>query len=88
MAGARVAAAQPGTREDFFVASGLVDLHELVALLEQVGGRRIAVDWGARPYRPREVMMPCPTTGRLLPGWAPRVALADGLRELLSEHHG
>lgn len=38
----------------------------------------VRVRWGARPYRPREVMVPW--SGPRLPGWRPRVRLAEGLR--------
>lgn len=56
-------------------------LRDLVALYSEVTGRPLRVDWGALPYRPREVMVPS-TSLPLLPGWRPHTALRDGLREL------
>lgn len=58
-------------------------LRKIVNLLEQAAGRPLRVAWGAKPYRGREVMQPW--TGMSLPGWAPRVDLLTGLRDLLEE---
>jgi NAD(P)-dependent dehydrogenase (short-subunit alcohol dehydrogenase family) len=41
------------------------------------------VDWGARPYRDREVMTPW--RGEILPDWSPRIGLDAGLSALLEE---
>jgi nucleoside-diphosphate-sugar epimerase len=66
----------------FAVRTGrLHSIRELVALLERMGGRKVPVNWGARPYPPRQLMRPW--EGPVLPGWTPRVSLEDGLRELL-----
>ena len=55
-------------------------LRAVVALYEDVIQRPVPIDWGGRPYREREVMVPkaIPT----IPGWRPRFALADGLRDM------
>lgn len=45
-------------------------LRELVALFEQAWGRPLAIEFGARPYRAREVMEPW--QGEPLPGWRPQ----------------
>ncbi len=58
-------------------------LRELVAVLEQEAGVRMNVEFGVRPYRPREVMQPW--SGEALPGWKPRIPLREGLRQLLRE---
>jgi nucleoside-diphosphate-sugar epimerase len=64
---------------DYGVSSGApLPLRELAALYAQVSGQALAIDWGGRPYRPREVMVPW-TRYQVLPGWQPKVALADGL---------
>lgn len=55
-------------------------LRELVALIEMICGRPLDIGWGARDYRPREPMEPCP--GTPLPGWSPRIPLPAGLRAL------
>jgi nucleoside-diphosphate-sugar epimerase len=54
-----------------------VTLRELVAAFELATGRSVPVEWGAMPYRPGEIM--APWTGEALPGWAPRIGLAEGL---------
>ncbi|MDP2300170.1 MAG: NAD-dependent epimerase/dehydratase family protein, partial [Actinomycetota bacterium] len=54
-----------------------VTLHELVAVFERATGTSVPVEWGARPYRPGEIM--APWTGETLPGWAPSIGLVEGL---------
>jgi nucleoside-diphosphate-sugar epimerase len=56
----------------------LVRLAEVVA---DVVGRPPAAEFGARPYRPRE-MFELWEVEPPLPGWAPRTTLPDGLAEL------
>jgi len=53
-------------------------LKELVQLYADVIGQTIAVNWGARPYRYREVMTPW-SRGNVLAGWSPKIKLEDGL---------
>jgi nucleoside-diphosphate-sugar epimerase len=60
-----------------------MSLREIVATLEKVSGRTVRIDWGARPYRPREVMRLW--DGPAMPGWQPRITLADGFKALLDE---
>ena len=81
IAGEHALAATPGTHARFAVTSGTtLSLRELVATIESVSGRTLPVAWGARPYRPREVMQPA--IGTPLPDWAPEIALRTGLKEL------
>lgn len=83
LAGARLAAGEVAGMESYAVSSGDPrPLREIVALMARLAGRPIPVDWGGRPYRPREVMHPW-AGGRRLPGWAPRVPLETGLAALL-----
>lgn len=68
---------------DFALRSGrTVSLRELVALIETLGGKPVDVQWGARTYRPREIMIPG-SPHPTLPGWQPKIPLEDGLRQLL-----
>ena len=60
-----------------------MSLREIVATLEKAAGRTLRIDWGARPYRPREVMRLW--DGPAMPGWQPRITLADGIKALLRE---
>ena len=59
-----------------------VSLRELVAAVEHAAGRRIDAHWGARPYRSREVMTPW--VGERLPGWAPQIALDEGVHRVIA----
>jgi nucleoside-diphosphate-sugar epimerase len=59
-------------------------LREVVALIEGITGRPLNVEWGARPYRPREIMLPA-SPHPDLPGWAPQITLADGIKQLLTQ---
>ncbi len=70
--------------ETFAVGSGNpVPLKHLVNVFESVTGGKLPVQWGARSYRPREVMVPW-NTGIPLPGWRPVVGLEEGIRKMLS----
>ncbi len=60
-----------------------MSLREIVATIEKAAGRALHIEWGARPYRPREVMRLW--DGPVLPGWQPRITLADGFKALLRE---
>ena len=54
---------------NYAVSSGhAIMLKELVRRYELLLGVKFPVDWGAKPYRAREVMMPW-RGGRILPGW-------------------
>ncbi len=78
----RVLAADAGTHERFALRGPeTLSLQNLVARLERLGGRPIRADWGARPYRPREVMHPW--MGPLLPGWSAAIGLDAGLGALV-----
>lgn len=61
-------------------AEGLT-LRELVYLCEKILGRSVPVEFGRRPYRPREVMSPW-KKGYPLPGWAPKVPFSEGLKDV------
>lgn len=78
----RLRGGQVRGHESYAVSSGQpIPLRDLVERFAAVTGREIRVQWGERPYREREVMVPW-TAGRPLPGWLPRVDLEQGLRSL------
>ncbi|MBB4104583.1 NAD-dependent epimerase/dehydratase family protein [Allorhizobium borbori] len=54
-----------------------LSLRDFVALFSDVFGRQPQINWGARPYRAREVMSPW--TGPVLPDWHAAITLRDGL---------
>jgi nucleoside-diphosphate-sugar epimerase len=66
--------------ERYAVSSGNpMPLRDLVELYSEVIGSAINVNWGARPYRFREVMKTW-TGGSSLEGWQPKNTLADGMK--------
>jgi nucleoside-diphosphate-sugar epimerase len=72
--------------EGYAVSSGRTrPLREIVAIFERLAGKPFDIDWGGRPYRPREVMSTW-TRGAPPPGWLPKVNLEDGVRALLAEY--
>jgi nucleoside-diphosphate-sugar epimerase len=73
-----------GTLESYAVTSGAPRrLRELVERFEAVSGRRLKIKWGARAYRPREVMVPW-RHGVPVPGWQPTISLEEGFRGLIT----
>lgn len=70
---------QQSAMEEYGVSCGApLPLREIAALYAQVSGKPLAIDWGGRPYRDREVMVPWHSY-RSVPGWQPKVDLATGL---------
>jgi len=83
VAGARADTLAAGARETYAVSSGSpIRLRQLVDEFETVLGRPLQIQWGGRPYRPREMMHPW-SKGRALPGWTPTTSLRDGFRRLI-----
>ena len=66
--------------EIYGIGDTRMSLRELARLVGVAVGRPVPIEWGGRPYRPREVMNPSSHLPRL-PGWTPRVPLAEGLRD-------
>lgn len=58
-----------------------VRLKELVRIVSAVIGKEARINWGSRPYRSREVMVPW-RGGVPLPGWKSTVTLEEGVRQL------
>lgn len=68
--------------ETFSVCSGNPkSLRQIVAEFEKVKGLKLNIQWGKRPYRQREVMIPW-NQGKKLPGWEPRIPLCKGLADI------
>lgn len=68
--------------ERYAVSSGTpLRLRDLAELYGRVTGRALPIEWGGRPYRDREVMVPW-NSGTLVPGWQPKVGLEEGLRKM------
>jgi len=69
--------------EGYAVSSGKpIKLKDLVKAYENVIGKKLPIEWGVRPYRQREVMVPW-NNGRLLRGWSVKVGLEEGIKNLI-----
>ena len=87
---------QPVTRAEIEYVRGVDAGAVLRSLLErkllriaghrEVAGRPLRVEFGARPYRDREVMVPWDRY-QPVPGWTPTCPLEDGIRMVL-EYEG
>lgn len=67
----------------YAVSSGKpLPLRELVSIYEKAASVKLPIEWGKRSYRPREVMVPW-NRGVTLPGWYPKVSLAEGILRTL-----
>jgi nucleoside-diphosphate-sugar epimerase len=81
LAAKRTAAMPAATHERYALTSARrVTLRQLVDEMQAALNIEIPVKFGAKPYRPREVMVPW-TNGAGLPGWMPEIPFADGIRE-------
>lgn len=78
-----VATADSGTHQAFFVSGERFKVKALAEIVADVSKRTLRVNFGGRPYRPREVMAPVASEGRVLPGWARRRTLVDEIERLL-----
>lgn len=66
----------------FAVASGKrILLRDLVKVYTNVVGIDLKIDWGAMPYRQREVMLPW-TEFQTIPGWRAKVELSEGIYKM------
>lgn len=80
LAAERLLADAVNGHECYAVSSGApLKLRDLVSIYERVTGTHLPIEWGGRPYRLREVMVPW-NTGAVPPGWRPRVGLEQGIR--------
>lgn len=59
-------------------------LRDFVERVGKAVGQPLNIQWGARPYRDREVMNPW--LGPRLPDWAPQIPLDQGLRDVAGGH--
>ncbi|MFA6433296.1 MAG: NAD(P)-dependent oxidoreductase [Elusimicrobiales bacterium] len=76
-----------GSYNEYGVSMGMgnrISLRDLVKRFETVIGCGMPVEFGGRSYRPREVMSPW-TQFSTPPGWAARVPLDEGIREMVKE---
>jgi nucleoside-diphosphate-sugar epimerase len=83
--GARLCDGRDSGKTTYAVSAGKrLSLRKLAEEVSTITGRPLNIEWGRRPYREREVMIPW-SGGRPVPGWQPRVSLSEGLTRLLAE---
>lgn len=71
--------------EQYAVSSGApVKLKQVVMTYNRICGNKLKINWGGRPYRPREVMTTW-TKGPMLPGWSPKIGLEEGIKKTEAE---
>ncbi len=63
-----------------------ISLVGLVAIIEEVIGKSLKIEWGGRSYREREVMKPIYTFNKL-PDWNYSRSLMDGVKQYFSENN-
>jgi len=69
--------------EEYAISSGNpISLKDLVAVYGQTIGKQLLIEWGGRPYRPREVMVSW-NKGKRLSGWKPEYDLVTGLKKMI-----
>jgi len=68
--------------EEYAISSGNpISLKDLVAVYGRIVKKPMPINWGGRPYRFREVMVPW-NKGKNLPGWKPKVGLIEGIKRM------
>ncbi|PKN12503.1 MAG: NAD-dependent dehydratase [Deltaproteobacteria bacterium HGW-Deltaproteobacteria-4] len=69
--------------ESFGVSSNnAIPLKVLVETYGRLIGKSLPIEWGGRPYRLREVMVPW-SCGAVLPGWVPKIGSEEGMKQLV-----
>ncbi len=69
----------------YAVSSGQsLSLRKFVEIYVSLTKQAVEVNWGAKPYRYREIMAPW-NKGKRIEGWSPKIKLQDGLRSLISK---
>lgn len=63
------------------IAEKRYTLKELAAIFKETTGNKLNINWGEKPYREREVMIPW-EKGVVVPGWKPKISLKDGIRKI------
>ena len=85
IAAERLLLSKVSRHECYAVSSGHpLPLKDIVELYNNIIDSNIQVNWGARPYRYREVMIPW-YSGEILPCWNSNVDLISGLKSLVKE---
>lgn len=72
--------------DEYVLTSGRhIPLKELAELFCTISGRKLNIEWGGRPYRDREVMIPW--KGMPVPEWKAKISVEKGI-DLFLENYG
>lgn len=64
----------------FTLSSGeRMSLKNLAKVFEEASGKKLYINWGKRPYRDREVMVPW-SKAKNVPGWKPKISLHEAIK--------
>ena len=67
----------------YLISSGqLISLGDAVTLFESIISKPLKIEWGNKPYHPRQIMTPS-IKGEKLPGWNPKIGLREGLKKTI-----
>lgn len=71
-------------KNQIFSVSSLkpIKLREMAEIFEKVSNKKLNINWGARDYREREIMLPW-NKFKLVPNWKPKFDLYSGIKDLL-----
>lgn len=79
---AELLASDENLKDEYVLSSGeQVPLKKLAKKFEDISGMHLNIEWGGRPYRNREVMVPW--KGIVVPGWNAEVKLEEGIKLFL-----
>ena len=59
-----------------------ITLKELASIFEEVSNLKLNINWGAKPYRAREVMVPY-SSGETVPGWKQQYSLRESIKKTI-----
>lgn len=77
----------PNTHCRYVTKTGVTyTIREIAQYIELVTGKSIHANWGARPFRKRELMSPPgDSILQMLPTWQSRISIEAGLRDMVSD---
>ena len=79
---AELLASEGELADEYVLTSGeQIPLKKLAQRFCDVTGRTLNIEWGGRPYRDREVMVPW--KGTPVPGWKAQVPVEEGIRKFI-----
>ncbi len=70
--------------KSFVISGERMTLKNLAKLFMATTKNNLNINWGGRPYREREIMIPW-TKGKKIPGWKPKISLKEGLRRTFTK---